>query len=66
MPTVLLKAAFLDHKITNFGVVINMAVSQMQAKLNFNKFQSIAQKFLDVNLKVFRTCCVLLKELEIL
>lgn len=28
-----------------------MAVSQSQAKINFNKFQSITQKFLDVNLK---------------
>jgi flagellar biosynthesis protein FlhG len=47
----LIKAAYLDYKITNFGIIINMAVSQMQANLNFNKFQSIAQKFLDVNLK---------------
>ena len=53
----LIKAAFLDHKITNFGIVINMAVSQMQAKLNFNKFQSIAQKFLDVNLKYLGHVC---------
>ena len=42
--------AFLDYKINNFGVVLNMTVSEMQAKLNFNKFQSITQKFLDVNL----------------
>ena len=34
-----------------------MAVSQMQAKLNFNKFQSIAQKFLDVNLKYLGHLC---------
>ena len=47
----LIKAAFLDYKITNFGIVLNMTVSEMQAKLNFNKFQSITQKFLDVNLK---------------
>jgi len=53
----LIKAAFLDYKITNFGIVINMAVSQMQAKLNFNKFQSIAQKFLDVNLKYLGHLC---------
>jgi len=47
----LIKAAFIDYKLTNFGIIINMAVSQTQAKLNFNKFQSITQKFLDVNLK---------------
>jgi len=47
----LIKAAFLDYKINNFGIVLNMTVSEMQAKLNFNKFQSITQKFLDVNLK---------------
>ena len=41
----------LDYKINNFGVVLNMTVSEIQAKLNFNKFQSITQKFLDVNLK---------------
>jgi flagellar biosynthesis protein FlhG len=29
----------------------------MQAKLNFNKFQSIAQKFLDVNLKYLGHLC---------
>ena len=28
-----------------------MALSPIQAKLNFDKFQSITQKFLDVNLK---------------
>ena len=53
----LIKAAFLDHKITNFGVVVNMAISEMQAKLNFNKFQSIAQKFLDVNLMYLGHVC---------
>ena len=53
----LIKAAFLDYKITNFGIVVNMAVSQMQAKLNFNKFQSITQKFLDVNLKYLGHIC---------
>jgi flagellar biosynthesis protein FlhG len=53
----LIKAGFLDHKITNFGVVVNMAISEMQAKLNFNKFQSIAQKFLDVNLKYLGHIC---------
>jgi flagellar biosynthesis protein FlhG len=53
----LIKAGFLDHKITNFGVVVNMAISEMQAKLNFNKFQSIAQKFLDINLKYLGHVC---------
>ena len=47
----LIKSAFLDYKMDNFGVIINMAASQLQAKLNFEKFQSITQRFLDVNLK---------------
>ncbi len=53
----LIKAAFLDYKITNFGIIINMAASQIQAKLNFSKFQSITQKFLDVNLKYLGHIC---------
>ncbi len=47
----LIKASFLDYKMSNFGVIINMAASPIQAKLNFDKFQSITQRFLDVNLK---------------
>lgn len=47
----LIKTSFLDYKMSNFGIIINMAASPMQAKLNFDKFQSITQKFLDVNLK---------------
>ena len=47
----LIKTSFLDYKINNFGIIINMALSPLQAKLNFDKFQSITQKFLDVNLK---------------
>ena len=47
----LIKAAFLDYKMTNFGIIINMAISKVQAKLNFDKFEAITQKFLDVNLK---------------
>ena len=47
----LIKAAFLDYKMTNFGIIINMAISRAQAKLNFDKFEAITQKFLDVNLK---------------
>ena len=47
----LIKTSFLDYKMDNFGIVVNMASSPMQAKLNFDKFQSITQKFLDVNLK---------------
>ena len=46
----LIKVAFLDYKMDNFGVVINMAASSIQAKLNFDKFQSITQRFLDINL----------------
>ena len=47
----LIKTSFLDYKINNFGIIINMASSPMQAELNFDKFQSITHKFLDVNLK---------------
>tara|TARA_B100000900_G_scaffold358938_1_gene330110 strand:- start:243 stop:1016 length:774 start_codon:yes stop_codon:yes gene_type:complete len=47
----LIKTSFLDYKMSNFGIIVNMASSPMQAKLNFDKFQSITQKFLDVNLK---------------
>ena len=47
----LIKTSFLDYKINNFGIIINMALSPLQAKLNFDKFQSITHKFLDVNLK---------------
>ena len=47
----LIKTSFLDYKINNFGIIFNMAQSAIQAKLNFEKFQSITQKFLDVNLK---------------
>ena len=53
----LIKAAFFDYKIVNFGIVINMAASQMQAKINYNKFQSITQKFLDVNLRYLGHVC---------
>ena len=47
----LIKTSFLDYKMNNFGIIVNMTSSPMQAKLNFDKFQSITQKFLDVNLK---------------
>ncbi len=47
----LIKTSFLDYKINNFGIIINMASSPMQAKLTFDRFQSITHKFLDVNLK---------------
>ena len=47
----LIKTSFLDYKMNNFGILVNMAYSQLQAKLNFDKFQSITHKFLDVNLK---------------
>ena len=46
----LIKVAFIDYKMDNFGVIINMAASAIQAKLNFDKFQSITQRFLDINL----------------
>ena len=40
-----------DFERHNFGVIVNMAHSQIQAKLNLDKFRAITQKFLDVNLK---------------
>ena len=46
----LIKTAFLDYKMDNFGIIVNMS-SPIQAKFNFDKFQSIVQRFLDVNLK---------------
>ena len=47
----LIKTAFLDYKMNNFGIIVNMSLSPDQAKLNFDKFQSITQRFLDVNLQ---------------
>ena len=47
----LIKTSFLDYKMNNFGIIVNLSNSPLQAKLNFDKFQSITQKFLDVNLK---------------
>jgi len=47
----LIKTSFLDHKMNNFGIIVNLSTSPLQAKLNFDKFQSITHKFLDVNLK---------------
>ena len=46
----LIKSANIDHKLNNFGVFVNMARSDYQAKTNFEKFQTISTKFLDVNL----------------
>ena len=46
----LIKSANIDHKLNNFGVFVNMARSEFQAKANFEKFRSISNKFLDVNL----------------
>jgi flagellar biosynthesis protein FlhG len=47
----LIKTSFLDYKMNNFGIIVNLSTSPLQAKLNFDKFQSITHKFLDVNLK---------------
>ena len=46
----LIKSANIDHKLNNFGVFVNMARSEFQARTNFEKFRSISNKFLDVNL----------------
>mgnify|MGYP003324867311 FL=1 len=47
----LIKTSFLDYKMNNLGIIVNLSKSTLQAKLNFDKFQSITHKFLDVNLK---------------
>ena len=46
----LIKSANLDHKLDNFGIFVNMANSEFQAKANYEKFQNITTKFLDVKL----------------
>jgi flagellar biosynthesis protein FlhG len=46
----LIKVAHLEAGLSNFSVVVNMTQSEAQAKAHFEKFNSIAQKFLDVNL----------------
>ncbi len=53
----LIKTAYIDHKMENFGIIVNMAQSQMQAKLNFDRFQAITQRFLDVKLKYIGGIC---------
>ncbi len=46
----LIKSANLDHRLDNFGIFVNMANSEFQAKANYEKFQNITTKFLDVKL----------------
>jgi len=46
----LIKAANIDAGLTNFSVVVNMTQSEAQAKAHFEKFKSIALRFLDVRL----------------
>lgn len=46
----LIKAANLEMGVKNFSVVVNMAENNNQAKIHFEKFQSIATRFLDVNI----------------
>ncbi len=46
----LIKVAHLEGGLSNFSVVVNMTQSEAQAKVHFGKFNSIVQKFLDVNL----------------
>jgi flagellar biosynthesis protein FlhG len=45
-----IKAAQYEHKLHHFSIVINMAKDGAEAFKNFEKFQSIATRFLDVNL----------------
>lgn len=46
----LIKAAHLEAGLCNFSVVVNMTQSEAQAKAHYEKFNSIVQKFLEVNL----------------
>ena len=46
----LIKTANLNNKLDNFGIFVNMASTEFQAKSNFDKFQNITTKFLDVKL----------------
>ena len=46
----LIKVAHLEGGLSNFSVVVNMTQSETQAKAHFERFNSIVQKFLDVNL----------------
>ena len=43
----LIKAAYLDYKMDNFGIIVNMN-HKLQAKLYFEKFQSVVQRFIGV------------------
>ena len=44
----LIKAAYLDYKMDNFGIIVNMSHS-LQAKLYFDKFQSVVHRFVGVS-----------------
>lgn len=46
----LIKAANLEAGVSSFGIVVNMANSQMQAKSHFEKFRQTVLRFLDVRL----------------
>ena len=44
-----IKAANIETGVRNFSVVVNMAENENTAKSNFERFQKIVDKFLDVN-----------------
>jgi flagellar biosynthesis protein FlhG len=46
----LIKAAHTEGGVKNFCIVVNMARNDTEAKSHFTKFNSIASRFLDVNL----------------
>tara|TARA_B100000287_G_scaffold340686_1_gene327167 strand:+ start:61 stop:552 length:492 start_codon:yes stop_codon:yes gene_type:complete len=47
----LIKASNLEMGVRNFSVIVNMAENNNQAKVHFDKFQAIATRFLDVDIK---------------
>ena len=46
----LVKAAYLEHSVTDFAVMVNMADNAKIAEMNYNKFRDITMRFLDINL----------------
>ena len=56
----LIKAAYLDYKMDNFGIIVNMSHS-LQAKLYFDKFQSVVHTCLLLRRQCF-VCLIVLWE----
>lgn len=45
----LIKAAHLDYKLDNFGIIVNQAASREQGQQLYKKFGEITKKFITVN-----------------